>query len=1243
MPTAWLQHRSALVFFLYFPWFPYSPPSPPEAQPSAVAVGAGVAGESQTAAPAPEEPLVLPGVVIEDIPKGSALEKAGLQVGDVILSWERLPNPPANPEGAKGELTSYFDWLELEVEQVPRGAVVLRGRRGEAPQELRVEPGPWEAKVRPVLSQALEEIYLAGKAQFASGDTEGAVRRWSFLVYNLQDEKIGYLKAWVALLSGEAWEQSKKWEKAIEAYREILKTSKSLPVQLAAWEVLERVYEVLNIYEAAGEATAAALEIRKSHNLESLSVASGLNKLGELAYARGELGRADAYWLQALRIREQFAPQSRMVAESINNLGALAHARGELERAHDYFNRALLIEEQRADQGIDLATVLSNLGSVARARGQLDFANSLFLRALQIEQQLAPNSLEVASSLNNLGALAFTRGELETAHGHHLRALRIREQLGPGSLDVAASLNNLGTVACSRGELDRSYEYHLQALRIEEVLAPRSLIIAASLNNMGMVSQARGEFDRANQYHLMALKIEELLAPNSLTLANSLNNLGTVALALGELDRAHQYHIRALHINKQLAPQSLDVALSLSNLGVIARDRGELAQAHDYFREALRIEEQLAPESLAMAGSLNSLGALAFKRGAFDSADNYYLHALRIREQLAPESLEVANSMNNLGGTALARGQLSRAHEYYRRALESLEHQVSKLGGSYNVKASFQSRHGGYYQDMLALLLNQDRLAEAFRVMERFRAQTFLRMLAERDTIFAEDIPDGLDRERRQLAFRFDHTLKKLAGLNPRDNSEEIEATHRELQKLGDEAGDIEARIRQASPRLAALQYPHPLGKVEAQLALDPGTLLLSYSVGKEKTALFALSSEGNLEVKILPLGEKALRSQVKQLLSLIREAAQGSSLEALRQKRLQAASRDLYAALLGPVAERIAASERLLILPDGPLHALTFAALVRNEGTAGAVNNVQYLAEWKPVHIALSATVFAELKQRRRPAGESDSLQAPIQIAAFGDPVYPQSLIKAKGVSVAALPTATGVIAPIDVPRSDPIVRSAAERGVFDWPSLPYTRHEVEGIASLFPAGTARTFLGPEALEDRIKSLDPKTRILHLAAHGYTDERLPSSSFVALTIPEDTKPDDAGPKRDNGLLQVWEIFERVRLHADLVVLSACDTGLGEEQGGEGLIGLTRAFQYAGARTVMASLWSVQDQATSELMIRFYKHLRAGKSKDEALRQAQIELIRSPIEVVNEKGEKTLLDASAPYYWAGFQVYGDWQ
>ncbi len=758
----------------------------------------------------------------------------------------------------------------------------------------------------------------------------------------------------------------------------------------------------------------------------------------------------------------------------------------------------------------------------------------------------------------------------------------------------------------------------------------------------------RGDFSRAHTYLLRTLQIEEQLAPQSLAVATTLNNLGILAAESGDLGLANDYNLQALQIRKRLAPQSLAVANSLYNLGRLAQDQENLERAHDYYLQALSIQERLASDSLDLATSLSGLATVARRRREFDSAYNFLSRALRISEQHAPKSLSVAIYLKHLGDMASARREVERANDFYTRALEVLEYQLSKLGGSYEVQADFRTQRRGYWQDALALFLTQGRSADAFGALERFRAQTFLTMLAERDTAFTADIPEKLDRERRQLGVQYDRTLKKLAGLNPRDQGNEVEGTRRELQKLDEEAGDIEARIRQASPRLAALKYPHPLDTAEAQQALDPGTLLLSYSVGKEETALFALSHSRDLEVKILPLGEEALRFQVKQFLSLIREAVQGSSVGPLRQRRVQTVSRKLYAALLEPIVERIAASERLLILPDGPLHTLPFAALMRDasasaDAEAGGEGDGQYLAEWKPLHVALSATVFDELKQRRHSASESNVPQAPIQLAAFGDPVYPQHLTKAKGASVAALPTAAGADALGDAPRGDPIVRSAAERGVFDWQPLPHTRREVEGIARLFPAGTARTFLGPEALEDRIKSLDPKTRILHLAAHGYTDEHLPSSSFVALTIPEDTNPDAAGLERDNGLLQVWEIFERVRLDADLVVLSACDTGLGEEQGGEGLIGLTRAFQYAGARTVVASLWSVRDQATSELMIRFYKHLRAGLPKDEALRQAQIELIRGPIEVVNEKGEKTLLDASAPYYWAGFQVYGDWQ
>ena len=182
------------------------------------------------------------------------------------------------------------------------------------------------------------------------------------------------------------------------------------------------------------------------------------------------------------------------------------------------------------------------------------------------------------------------------------------------------------------------------------------------------------------------------------------------------------------------------------------------------------------------------------------------------------------------------------------------------------------------------------------------------------------------------------------------------------------------------------------------------------------------------------------------------------------------------------------------------------------------------------------------------------------------------------------------------------------------------------------------RVFVGSDATEENAKSLPRNTRIVHFATHATLDERSPLDSAVVLSIPEEFEEG-----KDNGLLQAWEIFERFRVDADLVVLSACESGLGKEMGGEGLIGLTRAFQYAGARSVMASLWKISDRTTAELMVRFYKHLKAGLPKDEALRAAQMELIRGPIQVKNEKGDMEEIDTSAPYYWAAFQIYGDWQ
>jgi CHAT domain-containing protein len=269
----------------------------------------------------------------------------------------------------------------------------------------------------------------------------------------------------------------------------------------------------------------------------------------------------------------------------------------------------------------------------------------------------------------------------------------------------------------------------------------------------------------------------------------------------------------------------------------------------------------------------------------------------------------------------------------------------------------------------------------------------------------------------------------------------------------------------------------------------------------------------------------------------------------------------------------------------------LPFAAL-RRKG--------QYVAEWKPIHFAPSATAYAELARKN----ETPGIRPRIAIAAFGDPAYPSGTVERAS--------------------ADAEVRSIVRRGLKLDP-LPSSRQEAAEAAGLFPGGQA--FVGGQATEEQVKKVAPQARILHFACHGLLDEKMPLNSGLALSIPE-----HPAEGQDNGILQAWEIFENLRLDADLVTLSACDTALGKDMGGEGVLGLTRAFQFAGAHSVLSSLWSVADESTAMLMQTFYFHLRQGESKDEALRAAQLELIRS-----QGRG------LSHPYYWAAFQLYGAWR
>ena len=1113
-----------------------------------------------------------PGVVVEDVGEGSALARAGLEAGDLLLSWQRLPNPPANPEGASGTLASPFDWMWLGVEQAPRGTVELRGRRGGEERGFTVTPGLWDARVRPRMPETLLAEYLRGRERLAAGETAQAANLWEKLAAAAANWR---LRCWLRLRLGEIWFEARDWETARAAYRSALDEAREPLPRALIWRAIGKGHERQSEFEPARQAYDAAQDIRgDTWGPVSLAVAESLNDLGDMALTRSDVKRAAALFQRALELRQKLAPGSLGVAESLNNVGVVATDLGDFERAAHLLQSALEITQKLAPDSLYEALCLSNLGRLAGNTSDLPRADGFLRRALEIKRRLRPDSATFVITLVNLGNVARARGDLDRATDFYRRALEICQRLRPGSLEMALSVSNLGAVAQARGDLDRATDLFQRALKIRARLAPGGINTAYSLRNLGEVARMRGDLEQAMDLQQSALEMMQKQAPDSVHVSIILDNLGVVATLRGDLQQAKAYHQRALEMAQEMAPGGADVAWSLYDLGVVATEQGDLDQAAEFHQRALAILQQLTPNGPKTAETLHALGLL-----------------YRRKEPPQPAV----------------------ADDYLRRALHTVETHIG-LGGSHDVRSGFRAQYDDYYRDALEVQLELGQPEAAFHTLERSRARSFLERLAERDTVLTADIPEALDRQRRHLAARFDRTQQRLAKLNPRDHAAEIEDLREQLRQLRDEAGDVEEKIRRTSPRLAALRYPQPLDLEAARAILDPGTLLLSYSVGEASTYLFAVTGDGPLEVHSLPIAEVDLSAAVRELRELIPRARPGDETGASRS--LRAMGRRLYRELIQPAADGVTRSERILIVPDGPLHLLPWSTLIRERGEDEDQQGRgwQYLAEWRPLHLALSATVYGQLRQERGKHDAPGTL-----LAAFGDPLYPSTPPASDDRSV------------------DVYVRAAAERG-FDFSPLPYTRREVEQISVLYPPPAARTYLGAEATEERVKALGREPRILHFATHGHLDDRFPLSSALVLTIPE-----ELGEGRDNGLLQVWEIFEQVRFDADLVVLSACRSALGQERGGEGLIGLTRALQYAGARSVVASLWSVEDQTTAELMVRFYRHLRAGRSKDEALRAAQIELIRGPIQLTDEQGRTVEKDRSAPYYWAAFQIYGDWQ
>ncbi|HYW74971.1 MAG TPA: CHAT domain-containing tetratricopeptide repeat protein, partial [Pyrinomonadaceae bacterium] len=532
-----------------------------------------------------------------------------------------------------------------------------------------------------------------------------------------------------------------------------------------------------------------------------------------------------------------------------------------------------------------------------------------------------------------------------------------------------------------------------------------------------------------------------------------------------------------------------------------------------------------------------------------------------------------------------------------------------------------------------------DYAAESFRIAEAGRPRSLLDMLSEVNAQITEGVPPDLLKKKQDNLDRQQQIAEQLTGIAlSGDQKQKPSDLEGELDKLQTEFDQIENQIRTASPKYAALTGGQPLQLAEVQQkVLDDNTVLLEYALGADKSYLFAVTRSGVSLYKLPPradVDKLATDFRAQLIPPKLQRRIVGIDVAADQQRGLGivqgpaedlppfvAASNALYKAVVEPAASVIA-DKRLLVVADGALNYIPFEALLKN-GDGADYASLNYLVKTNEIVYAPSASVIAAIRQNSAGTGGKSMLLV-------ADPVFSGDDPRVKGTGAAAASAETrglglGLEAAVDDVAANADAASTSPGGLH-LARLSGTRTEADEISRIARSGGAQADLWTDlnANEDNVKGRDVAGyRYVHVATHGLLDADRPQFTGVVLSL--------VGNKTNDGFLRTDEIFN-LKLGSPLVMLSACETGLGKEKRGEGVIGLTRAFMYAGAPTVGVSLWSVADKSTADLMTDFYKRMLGATPQPAAaaMRDAQLGMIN---------GKKY----SAPFYWAPFVLVGEWK
>ena len=1028
---------------------------------------------------------------------------------------------------------------------------------------------------------------------------------------------------------------------------------------------------------------------------QELDEAKTLNQKVRELYQAGKYSEALPMALRALEIRANaLDPDHPDVAASLNNLAELHRAMGDYTKAEPLYQRALRIDEKvfGPDQP-PVSLALSNLASMYHDIGQYTKAEPLYQRSLRIDEKFfGPYSAAVATDCNNLAALYLDIGEYAKAESLHRRALEIREKvLSQYHPDIAESLNNLAQLYSTIGDYTKAEPLQRRALDVEEKALgfdhPR---VASFLNNLAELYRIVGDYAKAEPLFLRALGIREKAFGNDHPhVATSLNSLAALYLAIGDFAKGEAFCRRALDIREKVF--GLDhpaVAISLNSLAELYNYSGKHAQAEILYLRALAINEKaFGPDHPNVAHLQNNLASLYFAVGEYSKAESMHLRALSIREKaLGSEHPDVALSLNNIAVLKRVTGKYAEAGKLYRRALKIDE---AALGSDHpNVSADLsnlaeleaaQQNHLSALDFLKKGLAIQDReIQNIFTITTENQKlqfiqsisgyyEAFLSLIHQHLNADPKAVREGLALVLRRKGIVFDAQARArevLQGKMP-------EPVRKEWDRLSSLRGELSRLLIHKPEKMSAEQYKSKLASLQQQIEeserrlasestlvakeLQQRTLTVEavakklsrnsalvefvkvhdydFAKGTWKTSwrylAFVLTGDGN--VTLVDLGEAgALEALAQRALADIKTSLGTRGIQVLKkpgdidpkQQNLKSLA-DLYVQVWAPLEKALGKADKVVLSPDGLLNLVPFAALVDNQGRS-LVERYQ----------------LAYVTSGRELVGADGAMPKPdSDLLLVANPSFDQ-----KGS---------------DSGRPGTALRSREFRGVFS--PLPGTERESREIPPLVvsPKEQKQVLVGERATETAVKTAR-SPRILHLATHGFF---LPDSDVTLDAVKLGGLPDrgitvaprPAAAKRyenplvrsglafaganhatgitdgDDGILTALEITGMDLYGTELVVLSACDTGVGEIKTGEGVFGLRRAFALAGAKNLLMSLWEVSDEVTARQMKVFYQNLQK-LPKAEALRQAQLETIK---ELKAEYG-----GLAPPGLWAPFILQG---